>query len=432
MITAILDDDPTGTQATADVTVILDWSAPNAWDTVRPGDRAVHLLTNSRAHNGREAAQLVRLAAAAALNRIPGARVLLRGDSTLRAHVWEEYEALRSVVLPERQDVPLLLVPALPDAGRVTIDGVHLLQRENGRVPLHMTEYSDDGGFAYTSAVLSRWAEERSAGRLAAADAATVGLDRLRAPDGAQAVAHALLTVCGHGRPAVVVPDAETDDDLRTIAKGLRAAEATGAPVIVRSGPAFAATLTGGRASTVVRRCSTDRGALVLCGSFVPISTLQMEQLARSFPGTLVEAHVSALAGERWEVEVERVTAEARLRLDRGGFAAVAMERTRDLALADTGSQRRIAAALAQVARRLNPGVVIAKGGITSAVTAREGFDARAARVIGPVCPGVALWQLTDGRDYIVVPGNVGGPGLLVELVTSVVPSLSPSATARC
>ena len=432
MITVVLDDDPTGTQAAADVPVILDWHSREAWDTVRPDDKAVHLLTNSRAHDEWEAAQLVRSAAAAAHERFPGGRVVLRGDSTLRAHVWEEYEALRSVIHPDRQDVPLLLVPALPDAGRVTIDGVHLLQRQDGRVPLHLTEYAVDGEFAYTSAVLSRWAEERSGGRLAAVDAATVGLDRLRAPDGAQAVAHALLTTSGLGRPAVVVPDAETESDLRTIAEGLRAAEANATPAIVRSGPAFTATLTGTRASTLARPRSTDRGILILCGSFVSTSTLQMEQLSRSFPDVLVDAHVSALAGARWESEIERVTTEARLRLDRNGLVAVATERTRDAALADTASQRRIATGLAQVARQLDAGVVIAKGGITSAVTAREGFGARAARVVGPIRPGVSLWQLPDGRDYIVVPGNVGDPGLLVDLVTSVVPFLSQSSAATC
>ena len=49
MITLVLDDDPTGTQAMRDVTVILDWSDPEVWNAVKAGDRAVHVLTNSRA-----------------------------------------------------------------------------------------------------------------------------------------------------------------------------------------------------------------------------------------------------------------------------------------------------------------------------------------------------------------------------------------------
>ena len=72
--------------------------------------------------------------------------------------------------------------------------------------------------------------------------------------------------------------------------------------------------------------------------------------------------------------------------------------RERDPALVDAASQQRIATALAQRAPRLvAAGVVIAKGGITSAVTAREGLGARSARVVGPVVPGVSLWQLAAG-----------------------------------
>ena len=416
----------------ADVPVILDWSALAAWAAVRSSDRAVHLLTNSRAHDGREAARLVRSAAQAARERLADCRFLLRGDSTLRGHVWDEYQALRSVVHPGRDDIPLLLVPALPEAGRITIEGVHLIEREGERVPLHLTEYATDGGFAYTTALLSRWAEERSNGRFAAGHASTVGLARLREPTGAQSVADAIQTALRIGGPAVVVPDAEVEADLYTIAEGLRATEAAGAPVLVRSAPAFAATLTGTRASSEVRLHSTDGGVLVLCGSFVSNSTAQIEEFSRSFPDVVVTARVAELAGEGWEAEVERVSAAARQSLRRKGLAAVATERRRDPTLTEPESQRRIATALAQVARALEPGIVIAKGGITSAVTAREGLDAVSARVVGPIRPGVSLWQLPDGRDYVVVPGNVGGPRLLVDVVMAVAPSLSRALESSC
>ena len=132
---------------------------------MQAGDRAVHVLTNSRAHSPEEARELIASAAAAARSQHPGARLVLRGDSTLRAHVWEEYDALRAVVAPERAGVPLLLVPALPAAGRVTIGGVHLLERDGERVPLDRTEYARDGALAYSDADLGRWAEERSGGR---------------------------------------------------------------------------------------------------------------------------------------------------------------------------------------------------------------------------------------------------------------------------
>ena len=432
MITVVLDDDPTGTQAMHDVAVVLDWSQPEVWDALKASDRAVHLLTNSRAHDPSGAAALVSSAAAAGRAQLPGARLVLRGDSTLRAHLWEEYEALRAVAFPGRAEVPLLLVPALPAAGRVTVGGVHLLERDGQRVRLDRTEYARDGQLAYSDSELARWADERSGGRLAAADAVSLPLARVRAPGAAVEIAAAIATAARAGRPAVVVPDAETDADLETIADGLRAAETAGTPVIVRCAPAFAAVLTRSAAHSLRPPPDGGRGVLVVCGSFVPATTAQLERLAVRYPGAVVSAHVRALAGPEAEAEIERIASAARERIARDGLAVVATERERDPTLVDPASQRRVATALAQVARHVRAGVVVAKGGITSAVTAREGLGARAARVVGPIASGVALWRLPHGTDYVVFPGNVGGAELLAEVIGAIAPRAPSATSARC
>jgi hypothetical protein len=431
VITVVLDDDPTGTQGVSDMLVVLDWSDPGVWDGARAGERAVHMLTSSRAHTGAEAGELVASAAVAARRRHPGARLILRGDSTLRAHVWEEYAALRAVVHPGREDVPLLLVPALPAAGRVTIGGRHLLERDGVRVPLGETEYARDGALAYSDSDLARWADERSGGRFAAADAVRIPLERLRRPAGANDIAAAIAAAAAGGRPAVVIPDAETDADLRTIARGLRAAEEARIAVIVRCAPAFAAVLTRAEARSPAPAPRGDRGLLVVCGSFVAGATAQLEALERAHPGTAVAADVRALAGADWSSEVDRLAAAARDRIEHSGLAVVATERRRDPGLVDPAAQRRVATALAQVARRVGAGVVVAKGGITSAVTARAGLDARVARVVGPILPGVALWRLSDGTDYVIVPGNVGGPDLLADVVAAIGPRVPATAEPR-
>jgi uncharacterized protein YgbK (DUF1537 family) len=83
---------------------------------------------------------------------------------------------------------------------------------------------------------------------------------------------------------------------------------------------------------------------------------------------------------------------------------------------------RRIAEGVARAAGQVQPApaVVVAKGGITSAVTLLVGFGSSEADVQGPVLPGVSHWRAkrTAGPlDYLVVPGNVGDEGLLVDLV---------------
>jgi uncharacterized protein YgbK (DUF1537 family) len=81
----------------------------------------------------------------------------------------------------------------------------------------------------------------------------------------------------------------------------------------------------------------------------------------------------------------------------------------------------RIAAGIAAVAAAIEPrpSVVVAKGGITSCVTLRDGLGVSAAEVVGPVLPGVSRWRAGE-LDYLVVPGNVGDDRLLADIVALV------------
>src|SRR5262249_1971189 len=132
--------------------------------------------------------------------------------------------------------------PALPAAGRVTIDGVHHLKRQDDLVPLHQTEYARADGFSYTSSRLLEWAEQRSRGHFLAADGVELRLEELRS-NGPGAVSEALRRASEVRRPAICAPDAESLDDLDIIAQGLREAEDDGVGVVVRCAPAFVAVL---------------------------------------------------------------------------------------------------------------------------------------------------------------------------------------------
>jgi len=125
----VLDDDPTGVQMLAGVTVALDWTANTVQELAASDDRTLHILTNSRVMAPAAARDAVATAARAVFAVRPLAKPLLRGDSTLRAHMVEEYDGLAEVIFPETQP-PLLLVPALPSAGRVTVGGVQKIERE--------------------------------------------------------------------------------------------------------------------------------------------------------------------------------------------------------------------------------------------------------------------------------------------------------------
>jgi uncharacterized protein YgbK (DUF1537 family) len=401
----VLDDDPTGAQSVADVAILFGWDQADL--AACADERAVHVLTNTRALSPAAAYETTAAAARAAVAALPGAPIVLRGDSTLRAHLAEEYTAVRDAMYGGAP-VPLLVVPALPAAGRVTRGGVHHLVAGGVATPLHETEYARDPAFAYSDARLLAWAEERSGGLLPQADGREVP------PDGVAAGLAALA-----GTAAVLVPDAETIEDLEAIAGGLRDAWARGIPVVVRSAPAFAAVLAGTLATGFVSPPPAGIGVLVVVGSYVPNSTRQLAALLARHPAAEIEVDVEMLArGEG----VAELAAETLRRLAAHRLAVVATPRQRPPALESLEAGAAIAGHLADAMGRAaaDAGVVVAKGGITSHVTAERGLHARTGRVVGPLVDGVSLWRLATPRGevpYVVFPGNVGTEETLADVV---------------
>ncbi len=418
----VLDDDPTGTQNVTGVPVVLEATPELIAEAASSGARGLYVLTNSRAHRPERAYALVRDAVSAAVAALGLPRFVLRGDSTLRGHVLEEYRGLCDVVFPRRTP-PLLLVPSLPHqlAGRVTLGGIHLIERGGQRIPLHETEYAADPTFAYRDARLLQWAEDRSKGFFDRKAGREVPLEQLRT-EGPDAVSATLAELESTGKPAVCAPDVMTLADLELVAAGLRNAEAEGVDVVVRCAPAFAGVIAGTLATENIMTPRAPNGLLVVCGSYVPTTSLQLSALTRAHPSSFVEVDVIALASASPGQEIERVARAAGERLRVGRLAVISTPRERPEELRSLKAGERIAINLARVLRALRPlpEVVLAKGGITSALTARVGLDARIAYVLGPLIDGVAMWSVPrlDGTStsLVVFPGNVGDEGTLVDL----------------
>ena len=411
---AVIDDDPTGAQAEADIPLMVAWGEELLEGIERRQPRAFHLLTNSRALEPGEAYRVVRDASEAVAAALPDADIVLRGDSTLRAHLLEEYRGLRDAAF-DGEDTALMLVPALPPAGRVTVDGVHRLERDGLSMPLHETEYARDGGFSYRSARLLEWADERSGGFFPAPRGHELHLEELRS-GGPDAVA-SVLAQAAASAPAVFAPDVRDDTDLDVIAAGLRSAIDDGTRVIVRSAPAFVGRLAHTAAAGLVPAPRAERGLLVACGSYVPTTSRQLASLVNRRPGSLVEVDTATLASGDIDAAVERA---AEL-IEHGGLAIVAS--SRDLDARGFAYGQRIAHGLARIVAELRTrvDVVLSKGGITSAVNLSDGLGAQEADVIGPLADGISLWRVTtpegERMSYVVFPGNVGGDEALAAVV---------------
>jgi uncharacterized protein YgbK (DUF1537 family) len=399
----VLDDDPTGTQCAADVTVALDLdpAALAAHD-----DRSLYVLTNTRAVNAVEARRIVREVRRACSARHPATSFVLRGDSTLRGHVKVEMAALGLA-----QGVGLI-VPAYPAAGRITFGGVHYLETAGRRVNVADTEFARDPVFGFRSRTLQAWAREVGL----AGGVVAVTLDQLHAG----AAATELLSAPDG---AVVVCDAVTDNDIALLAEAYRQVRAAGRWVVVRSAAPLAAAIAGTPGRRLLPVAAPANRLLVVCGSHTAAATRQLAAFsgARRVVHTLPTAELLASKRRRDRCVLEFQEA-ARVDLERQGVAIVATERVRRSEHATLDEAAQVMTGLVRIVGALADDVdaVVSKGGITSAEVARTGLSGSTARVRGQIATGISLWDVTaqGGRTtpQAVIPGNIGEDSTLIDV----------------
>ncbi|MBL7253245.1 four-carbon acid sugar kinase family protein [Paractinoplanes lichenicola] len=478
MTVLVLDDDPTGTQCASDVSVLLRPYETGPWTTG-------YVLTNTRALDADDAAALVTSVKERAG---PGTELVLRGDSTLRGHVFAEMNALGL------ENGVGLIVPAFPAAGRITVGGVHFVDtgdKGNGgngggngsssggngggngsssgggsssgsgngggsssgssnggssssgssnggssssgssssgngggngggtRINVADTEFARDPVFGFTARTMRDWVTE-------------LGGPRPYASVGPSGVREALLRLPNGG---VVVPDVTDDADLIPILAGLTAARQAGRHVVVRCAAPLAALLAGVTGRLVPAPKPARPGLLIVCGSHTAAATAQLAALAAHTPPHLVvptdaPGTSAATRARATRTSTDALVEVARRQLREAGVAVVTTERVRRAEHGTLADGARVMAALTGVVARLAPyvGMVVTKGGITSAEVATSGLGASVATVRGQVETGVPLWDV-GGVPVAVVPGNIGDAGTLVRMMRYFTGGRGPTST---
>lgn len=416
----ILDDDPTGTQTVRDLPVLTEWTVERIRRHLEAGEPAVFLSTNSRALDESDAVALTRDAVRTARDAAERAgrriSIVSRSDSTLRGHFPAEVIAVAEAM--GTPDARIVLAPFFAEGGRVTIEDVHLLERDGVRTPVAETEFATDAAFGYRSSDLRDWAAEKfaAAGR-PAPPTASLPLDLVRR--GADAVARTLAELPAGG---VAIGNAETDADIETIALGVLLAEERGLPVVARTAASYVRARAGQASASPLApgELAASGPGLIVVGSHVPTTTAQLEALRAAVP----DIEFQELTVDRILAADPSLVTDAAAALDAaqaaGRTGVLMTERTRrDIGLA---GGRTVSRALVEVVRAVTrrPAWVIAKGGITSYDVARSGLGLVDARIAGPLLPGVPVWiggsdARWPGVPLVVFPGNVGGPHALTE-----------------
>lgn len=435
-VVVALDDDPTGTQTVHGIDVLTEWSVESLAGALAPRPPAFYVLTNSRSLTAASAAALAaeighNLGRAARQTGVDVA-VISRSDSTLRGHYPAEVDALEAALGAElgAPFAAQIIAPFFFDGGRLTVNDTHYVREGDDLVPAGETEFARDSAFGYRASNLPAWVEEKTAGRVAAADVRSVSLDDIR--QGGPARVAELLRPWPGGRVAII--NAASERDIEVAALGALQAEAAGDRYLYRTAASFVRARAG-----IPRRDllapgellagQGGRGGLVVVGSYIQKSSVQLAALL-GLPGIeAVELSVGAVLAGGAAAEAARAAAALDRALGDGRVGVVHTSRalvTGQDGAASLAIGQAVSAALVDTVRRVaaRPRYLIAKGGITSSDTATKALGIRRARVLGQLLPGVPVWRAgAESRwpdlPYIVFPGNVGGPDALAQAVAS-------------
>jgi uncharacterized protein YgbK (DUF1537 family) len=440
----VLDDDPTGTQTVRDIPVLTTWSPEELAREFANERPCFYILTNTRAFPVAEAVQINQEIACnlmKAVQSLPGRSdfvVVSRGDSTLRGHFPAETDALGKVLWGGGRMPPVLLVPYFEAGGRYTVDDVHFVAEGGELIPAAETPFARDAVFGYRNSNLRAWVEEKTGGAVRATDVKSISIDDLRVA-GPDAVKAKLLAL-RHGE--VCIANAAAPRDLEVLAWAALQTENAGSHLMYRTAASFVAariglppdTLWQPSLSRLFALVPTDakgnnaRGGLIIVGSYVLKTTMQLEMLVGDDLVHPVEISVAAIMSPAQRgPELARVARQTNAALQAGRDVAVFTSRrlvTGDNAETSLAIGKQVSAALVELLQRIEtrPRYLIAKGGVTSSDLATQGLGVKRAIVLGQILPGVPVWELGPetkypGMPYVVFPGNVGEPNALREVV---------------
>lgn len=436
----VLDDDPTGTQTVHHVPVLTTWEVDVlAAELGAPGP-VFYILTNSRSLPLPEAqtlnAAIGRALVDAAARTGADFEVVSRSDSTLRGHFPGEVDAL-AAVLPRLVDATLI-IPFFLEGGRYTLNDIHYVAEGNRLTPAAQTPFAKDAAFGYRHSSLPAWVEEKTQGRVTAAEVASITLDDLR--QGGPDVVVAKLLSLEQGRVCVV--NAVALRDLEVLVAALLQVEAKGKRFLYRTAASFVQIRAGLATRPLLTAADlalpTQGGGLFVVGSYVPKTTGQVHALLKMPDLACVEVDVPALLGNARSAEIARTRHLLNTALAANQDAVLYTSRglvTGADAASSLAIGGQVSAALVAIVRGLAvpPRYLVAKGGITSSDIATQALDIRRALVLGQILPGVPVWQTGGesrypGLPYIVFPGNVGNDQALVEIYSGLRRAEPPAA----
>jgi uncharacterized protein YgbK (DUF1537 family) len=416
----VLDDDPTGSQTVHSCLLLMQWDVATVRLGLRHAAPIFFILTNTRSLTAEKAAAVTRevcqnLKQAIALEGLNDFLVVSRSDSTLRGH----YPIETDVIAAELGGFDAhFLTPAFFEGGRTTRDSVHYLQVNGVDTPVHETEFARDSVFGYSHSYLPDYVEEKTQGRIRAADVVRFDLAAVRS-----GVLDQLMPLTGN---QCCVVDAVIQDDLDRFAADILVAAAKGKKFLFRSAASLLTALAQLPPQPIAPEAMASyvrsgKPGAVIVGSHVQKTTAQLAALLQA-PAILgIEIDVAQLRDDLTAASVilESVWQQSNQAHQAGQTVVIYTSRS-ELQFADVQARldfgMAVSALLMDVLRHLPEtiGFLISKGGITSNDTLSDGLALSSADLLGQVIAGVSMVKTpADHPQFpdlpvVLFPGNVG------------------------
>jgi uncharacterized protein YgbK (DUF1537 family) len=433
----VLDDDPTGVQTVNNVSVYTDWKVDTLVQGFNEDKSIFFVLTNSR---GFTMPQTTKAHHEIAGNLIKASKItgrdyiiISRSDSTLRGHYPIETAILKEDIekaTNKRFDGEIML-PFFKEGGRYTINNIHYVKEGNMLTPAGMTEFAKDKTFGYKSSFLPDYVEEKTAGKFKAEDVTCISLDDIRNLE-IEKITNQLMAVKNFNK---IVVNAVDYIDIKIFAIAFCRAVAAGKEFMFRSAAAITKVLGGVPDKALLKHnelvSDSKNGGIVLIGSHVKKTTMQLEELKNSKRHLkFIEFHAArVLEKGGLDDEVKKVIAEAEEYINEG--KSVCVYTSREVVKLDTDDKDKILEASVAISNavvkvigdlKIKPKFIVAKGGITSSDVGTKALKVKKATIMGQIKPGIPVWITGEESKfprmpYVIFPGNVGEVSTLREAV---------------
>ncbi|MCK4517072.1 MAG: hypothetical protein KAU31_17560, partial [Spirochaetaceae bacterium] len=297
----VLDDDPTGSQTVHSCLLFTRWDKHTLRLGLTDKSPIFFILTNTRGMSPDRASAVTsdvcRNLRAVLREHDTSWLLVSRSDSTLRGHYPIETDVISKELGPFDAH---FLVPAFFEGGRVTRGGMHYVVEDGVAVPAHETPFARDTVFGYTSSFLPEYVEEKTGGRIRASE---VVLFEAGMRD--EKMHEKLQALSGNVCCAV---SAETQDELDCFARVALDATAQGKRFLFRSAASLLTSLAGlppqpVAAAEMIRYVKDGRPGLILVGSYVPLTTRQLDHLLGTRSLDHIEIDVNQIPNSTSRVE---------------------------------------------------------------------------------------------------------------------------------